>query len=201
MPVNPFELLGPTVAAAALAVRLTYSRPRAVRILAASAGAIAANLPVGSISFATFFLGIVGPVSAATLVLMAGYLYAAFVKPDYVASRSLLVCLLIIGVIFYPLTFGLSSLDPYELGYRGLAIPMLMLIVVVIGWAAHAIDIHCWIAVTALLYVIHAYDSANLWDYLIFPVDPIFAAAGLTIDLRRRRNKQDREPDRLRQQA
>ena len=189
MPVNPFELLGPTVAAAALAARLTYSRSRAVRVFAASAGAVAANVPVGSVSFTSFFLGIVGPVSAATLVLMAGYLYAAFAKPDYTPSRSFLACLVIIGAIFYPLTFGLSSFDPYELGYRGLAVPLLMLVVAVMGWAAHAIDVLCWIALTALLYVIGAYDSTNLWDYLIFPVDPILALAWLALELRRRGDK------------
>jgi hypothetical protein len=189
MPINPFEALGPTVLVASLAGNLVRRKSLGIRILASSAGAVVTNLPIGPATPATFFLGTVGPVSAATLVLAAGYLYAAITKQNYSASRALSVCLAITGAVFYPLTFGLSDFDPYDLGYRGFTVPLLMSAFVFVGWAARAVDIQCWIALAALLYIAGAYDSNNLWDYLIFPTDPILAAGALAIDLQRGRLK------------
>ncbi len=183
MPINPFEALGPTLLAAALAGHLVRSKSPGVRIFAAACGAVVANLPIGPATPVTFFLGTFGPVSAATLVVTAGYLYAAIMKRTFYPSRVLLLCLAITGAVFYPLTFGLSSFDPYDLGFRGLTVPALMLAFVVVGWTARAIDIQFWIALAALLYMVGAYDSNNLWDYLIFPTDPILAAGVLAVRL------------------
>ncbi len=189
MPINPFEVLGPTLLVAALAGNLVRSKAGSVRILASTCGAAVTNLPMGPATPATFFLGTVGPVSAATLVFAAGYLCAAIMKQQYRISRALLTCLIITGAVFYPLTFGLSNFDPYDLGYRGLTVPALMFAFVLVGWSARAIDIQLWIALAALLYMIGAYDSNNLWDYLIFPADPIWAAGALVIDLQRGRER------------
>jgi hypothetical protein len=95
--------------------------------------------------------------------------------------RALLVCLVVTGAVFYPLTFGLSDFDPYEHGYRGLMVPTLMLAFVLTGWIARSIAVPCWISLAALLYAFGAYDSNNMWDYLISPIDAIYAAGALVI--------------------
>lgn len=181
MPVNPFEALGPTVVVAAVAGNLVRSKAHGVRVAAAACGAIVTNLPIGPATPAVYFVGTVGPVSAASLVLAAGWLNAAIMRSPCRPSRAILVCLALTGAVFYPLTYGLTNFDPYEFGYSGLVVPVFMLGLVLIGWFARAADIQIWIALAALLYGIGAYDSTNLWDYLIFPVDPVVAAGILLV--------------------
>ena len=197
MPINPFEVLGPTLLVAALAGNLVRSKAPGVRVLASTCGAVVTNVRIGPATPATFFLGTFGPVSAATLVLASAYFCAAIMKRHYRPSPALLVCLAMTGAVFYPLTFGLSNFDPYHLGYRGLAVPALMFAFVVVGWIARAADIQLWIALAALLYMVGAYDSNNLWDYLIIPTDPVFAAVALAFGLQHRRDKSDGQQNQL----
>jgi len=76
---------------------------------------------------------------------------------------------------------GLTAFDPYNLGYRGLALPALMLVLVAIGWFVRVADIPCWVGLAALLFLLDAYGNRNLWDYLICPLDVVFATADLII--------------------
>jgi len=183
MPVNAPELAGPMLLAAVVAVTLTQRWHPGLCIASAIVVAVLAVVPFGPASAATFFLGTFGPLSAATLVMLGKNLYATVVdwEKQRWPSSALLVCLVAIGVAFYPLTFGLTSFDPYELGYRGFAVPAMMLVLVVIGWRTRVADILCWVALATLLYMFGAYDSRNLWDYLIVPFDPIYAVAALAL--------------------
>jgi hypothetical protein len=70
----------------------------------------------------------------------------------------------------------LTTFDPYDLGYRGGTVPGLMFAYLLIGWVARASDIPCWIGLSALLYLLDANGSSNLWDYLLFPLDAIVAS-------------------------
>jgi hypothetical protein len=185
MPVNSIELIGPILILAVIATALLrWPRPAVRLTIAACAGALA-FLPLGATTVGAFMLGVFGPVSAATIVLCAIYLHSAVTgsHESRLLSRTFLLCLVVTGVAFYPLTFGLSAFDPYDLGYRGLTVPTLMLGYLLVGWFAGAWDIACWIGLAALLYLIDANDSRNLWDYLLFPLDPIVAALVLGIPL------------------
>jgi hypothetical protein len=181
MPLNPFGLLGPMLLMAALAATLARSRGFSTRVAAAIGGAVLTVLPLGPTTPAAFFLGTFGPASAAALILLGGYLYARAMDLPFRQPRALLGCLVVTGAVFYPLTFGFSDFDPYEHGYRGLMVPALMLGFVLIGWIARSVAIPCWISLAALLYTLGAYDSNNVWDYLISPLDVIYAAGALAI--------------------
>jgi hypothetical protein len=183
VPVNPLEFAGPMLVVVALAVTLSRRWGYGLRIAGAVLAAALAAVPFGPASAATFFLGVFGPLSAATLAMLAKNLYGMIVSREEQRwpSSAMLVCLIAIGVAFYPLTFGLTDFDPYEFGYRGFAIPALMLVLVLIGWRTRAADILCWIALAALLYAFGAYDSRNSWDYLIVPFDLIYAAGALAV--------------------
>jgi hypothetical protein len=183
MSIKPLELLGPTLLMAAFVVAPVNSKRFGIRVSAAICGAAMTFLPAGSTTLGGFFLGTFGPISAATLVIVAGYLHAAIIGATYRTSYAMLVCLAVVGLVFYPLTFGLSDFDPYDLGYRGLTIPALMLAFVLVGWIAKSVDILCWILLAALLYALGSYDSNNLWDYLIFPTDSIYAVGAIVMAL------------------
>jgi len=188
VPVNALELVGPVLILATIAAAVIRPpRPVARLAVAACAGALA-FLPVGPATIGAFLLAVFGPVSAATIVLCAIYLRTAISGPGraQLPSRAFLLCLFVTGLVFYSLAFGLTTFDPYDLGYRGVTVPALMLVYLLIGWLARAPDIPCWIGLAALLYLIDASNSNNLWDYLLFPLDPVAAALMLGIPLARR---------------
>ena len=206
MPINPIELLGPALLLAAVAVTLVPSKRLLIRGFVAVCGGatifitVATKIGPMSIGPATvgeYFLGTFGPVSAASLVIVGGYLHKKIIGEKYQTSHALLLCLTAVGLVFYPLTFGLSNFDPYELGYRGFSIPGLMFAFVVIGWVTRSVDVLCWIALAALLYAFGAYDSNNLWDYLIFPLDPIYAIVVLAIGIKRAYRRSSEAQDQL----
>jgi hypothetical protein len=181
LPVNLVEAAGPMLLVAAVMASVAVRFDMRVRIGAAIAGAVLALVPFGSQSFTSLALGVLGPVSAATLVMLATSLRATLAGTRGGPTTVMLLLLVAVGAAFYPLTFGLTVFDPYEYGYRGLAVPALMLVIVAIGWWRRAPDVPCWIALAALLYIAGAYDSRNLWDYLIFPFDPFVALIVLAV--------------------
>jgi hypothetical protein len=71
-----------------------------------------------------------------------------------------------------------------------------MLGYLLIGWIARAPDIPCWIGLAALLYLLDANNSSNLWDYLLFPLDVIVAAVGLALAWHRGRHSSGNAPGR-----
>jgi hypothetical protein len=173
------ELIGPVLILAVMTTAFLARLPLpGYRPAIAACGGALAFLPVGSTTVGAFILAVVGPASAATIVLCLIYLQSALVGPHKpcLPTRAFLLCLVVTGVVFYPLTFGLTTFDPYDLGYRGGAVPGLMFAYLLIGWVARASDIPCWIGLSALLYLLDANGSSNLWDYLLFPLDPIVAS-------------------------
>jgi len=179
--VNALAIIGPVLIFASVASLLVPWPNRAGRMTIAIGGGLVAFLPVMRTTPGEFLLGLMGPASAATMVFLVLFLYAMTTRryDRLFPSRSFLICILVIGVIFYPLTMGLTAFDPYDLGYRGLALPALMLVLVAISWVTRVSDIPCWVGLAALLFLLDAYGSRNLWDYLICPLDVVFAAADL----------------------
>jgi len=180
---NALAIIGPVLIFASVASLLVPWLNRAGRMIIAICGGVIAFAPIMQTTPGEFLLGLMGPVSAATMVFLALFLYAMITRryDRLFPSRAFLVCILVIGVIFYPLTMGLTTFDPYDLGYRGLALPALMLVLVAIGWFVRVADIACWVGLAALLFLLDAHGSRNLWDYLICPLDVVFAAADLII--------------------
>lgn len=176
-------VISPVLIFAALASMLVPWPSRAGRIVIAICGGLIAFVPAFGTTPGQFLLGTMGPVSAATMVFIVVFLYALIARQydRLFPSRAFLICVLVIGIVFYPLTIGLTTFDPYDLGYRDLALPALMLLLVAIGWVARVPDIPCWVGLAALLFLLDAYGSRNLWDYLIYPVDVIFAVLDLVI--------------------
>jgi hypothetical protein len=173
------ELIGPVLILAVMTTAFLARLPLpGYRVAIAACGGALAFLPVGSTTVGAFILAVVGPASAATIVLCLIYLQSALVGPrkTCLPTRAFLLCLVVTGVVFYRLTFGLTTFDPYDLGYRGGAVPVLMFAYLLIGWVARASDIPCWIGLSALLYLLDADGSSNLWDYLLFPLDAIVAS-------------------------
>lgn len=203
MPVNILLLAGPSIlmaiAAAVLARRTGLSL--GARLALVIAAVLAGLVPLGQNSAAQWLLAVLGPTSAASLVLGASAL-SLLISPGrwrFAPSTTLLASVLGLGLLLFPATAGLTAFEPFEFGYRGWALPALMAVLVALGWFTRATDQCCWIALAAGMHVAQTYGSPNLWTYLIDPV-AMLAAAGWLMErwLRARRLQTRRrlvEPD------
>jgi hypothetical protein len=179
------QLIGPALTLASVAAATAaWSVRRSVFTAAIAAiTGIAALLPIRGTSVASFLLALLGPASAASLVIWAQVLLMAMTapRPRLPISTALAACVVVSGILLYPMTAGLGPIDPYDLGYRGIALPALMAIFVVTGWLAGGYDVSIWIGGAVVLYLFRINGSDNLWDYLIDPVTVLAAFVILNV--------------------
>lgn len=124
---------------------------------------------------------LINSLSAALIVLAGSILYGA-VRSN--GRGSVPTCFLIAVLVcelalFIFSGFDLTPTDPYSAGYRGLAIPLLMAALIVIGWLFDSAETPLWIGLAALLYILRVYDTPNLWDYLVDPLSGLVALVWL----------------------
>ena len=168
------DILGATLLVASLASAAASGcglrRPAIVAIALVAGGA--ALVPVMGMSAAGYLWAFPGPLSAATLLLLVRWLlWSLGVRGLPVRVSGLfLIAVVGCGLLLYPMAFRLTAFDAYDLGFRGGGVAALMIALVLTGWWIGAHDVAVWVAVAALLFLSGAYDSHNLWDYLVDPV-------------------------------
>src|SRR5690606_3638060 len=122
-PMNPDAL--PLVAAALLPATLTdillRRRPRAWRVAAVVAVLLALLVPFGERSGAFYLRGAIGDLSIGSLAMMAYWFLRAW-GPASLArfDRELVFMaapLVLLAIVFYPMSLGLTVTDPYAHGY------------------------------------------------------------------------------------
>lgn len=187
MSMNVLEHAVPAVALA-IGMRLALDHapwmPRTKSVIALIVAVLAlVPSPYGSLT--GIVLSLFGAPSAASIVLVA--LQAPRLWSGGAAARmpstTLLAGILVSGALLYPSAAGAFLFDVYALGYRGLAVAVLMAAYVAVGWATAARDVAWWIGGAGLLFLLHPYASHNAWDYLIDPFAVIAAAAILAARL------------------
>lgn len=163
--------------AAAMAGAVLPSRI-AVAIVALVVGALAL-VPVGRLSAVDFLYSFTGPLSAASLVLMAiGCAGVIWRDTDVAAMTGVAVLAAIVLVLAVPLyaavIAGLPA-DPYRWGFGGWVVPAILAVALALGYGFGAVSVAAWVVVAGALYFTGAYTSRNLIDYLVDPVAVIFA--------------------------
>ena len=78
----------------------------------------------------------------------------------------------------YPMTLGLSRVDPYELGYRPRALLALVAALVILWWWRRR-GAAVVLAAGVGAFNFRVLESVNLWDYLLDPVLVVVAWAVL----------------------
>ncbi len=152
-------------------------------------------IPLPRTSLVVFLRGVVGDIAIPTFLLcglvVLGCLLAAsnkdspsskkpstffFVPND--SLRGFFVLVVIVGLIFYPMTMGFSLMDPYAWGYTPHVMLLgclgLILILEFMGQRFPA----TLILVSVAGYAAGLMESSNLWDYLM---DPILFGIGLAM--------------------
>jgi hypothetical protein len=167
---------------AASAARLGSLGPR-IRIAAALAAAVLLFVPLGDLSIAACVRGVTGDPSAATLALAATALLSWLTGRRLLEPREphALLWLVAAGALFlYPFALGWTPFDPYALGYGSIAMVTALLVVALAAWRAGLRLVVIAVLAGSLAYLAGAYESRNLWDYLIDPLAALYAVARLS---------------------
>lgn len=151
------------------------------RLLLLAALAAVSMIPFGGMRLLGYARGIAGDLSITSVLLLASAVAAPRLL-DRDEVRALGAFVLGGALLLYPMALGLSSFDPYALGYPARVRAML---VALAAFALIAWWRRCFLVLLAVVFAIGAYrlgflESDNLWDYLI---DPWLVAgfAGFTI--------------------
>ena len=88
---------------------------------------------------------------------------------------ALFACTTAAGLFLYPLTLGAGTWDPYELGYRPLALLAVLIVLAVVG-RLRGYRAAAFVPIIILAWWAGLLESTNLWDYLL---DPLVAIYGL----------------------
>lgn len=181
-------LLSLAVLAAALRLRRFTVGARAAVMLAAG---VALSVPIGELPLAAYVRSATGDLSVSTLVLAGAACIAQLTGRPLIGQRDMraLCWLLAVAAVFlYPLALGLTPFDPYALGYASVGLVTALLLVTLAAWGARLDLIVLVVIAAALAYLGGAYESRNLWDYLIDPLVSVYALVRVLAGLRVRRS-------------
>jgi hypothetical protein len=179
-------LLGFALVAAALRLRRFSVGARVAAMLVAG---VALFLPFGELPLAAYVRGVTGDLSVSTLVLAGAACFAELTGRRLIGRRDLraLAWLVAVAAVFlYPFALGLTPFDPYALGYGSVELVTVLLLVTLAAWRARLNAIVLIVIAAALAYLGGAYESRNLWDYLIDPLVSAYALIRLLARGRRR---------------
>ena len=185
MPANAiFGLLGCGPLSLAAAATLIWLRrlPVRARYAVMLAAALAVFVPIGDLSVAAYVRGVTGDLSMATLVLAGAACLAQLTGRELIAHRdkqALCWLLALAAAFLYPFALGWTRYDPYALGYGSIEFVTALLLVTLAAWWARLNLILLVVVVAGLAFLGGAYESRNLWDYLIDPLVALYAMVRL----------------------
>ena len=172
-------LLGFALVAAALRLR-RFSV--GVRVAAALVAGIALFVPLGDLPLAAYVRGVTGDPSISTLVLVGTACIAQLTGRRLIGQRDLRALMGLVAaaaVFLYPLALGLTPFDPYALGYGSAGLVTALLLVTLAAWRARLNAVVLIVIAAVVAYLGGAYESRNLWDYLIDPMVSAYALVRL----------------------
>ena len=89
--------------------------------------------------------------------------------------RALFGAVAVAALLLYPFALGFTPFDPYALGYGSIVYVTALLLATLGAWRAGLNLPVLVVVIAAAAYLAGAYESRNLWDYL---VDPLAAWTG-----------------------
>jgi hypothetical protein len=177
------------IAAFGIFVGAVFSRARAFRAIAAAILVGLSLLPFGSVNGLTFVYTVVGPMSLATIVGCPVYIGSTLELTPAPPRYSVLLAaslVAILGLVLYPASIGLFPWDPYRLGYHGIWLPAVLIVIAAVAAVTSSALVPLWIAVSAAAWQLSLFASSNLWDYVIDPMVWIASLVVLAVAAMRR---------------
>jgi hypothetical protein len=135
-------------------------------------------VPLAGSTAAQWLRSVLGDLSVLALLVFADILGRRLWNKALLAPATrtaLLLSVAVVGVVFYPMALGVSSVDPYRLGFAPMAMVAVLCLASLLAWlrGAHALGVI--ILLPLLAYNLHLLESDNLWNYLLDPVLVIYA--------------------------
>jgi hypothetical protein len=143
------------------------------------AALVAALVPFGALPAAGYLRGIVGDLSVTTVLLLLHGLLRPVLGWAAIDARSRFALQVLVaagGLVLYPLALGLGPFDPYRLGYANPWFLGGLLALAAAAVLRRLTLVAVCLSLAVLAWAVGAYESRNLWDYLL---DPLIAAWGL----------------------
>ena len=156
--------------------------PVRVRCAVMLTAAFAVFVPVGGFWVVAYLRGVTGDLSVTTLVLAGAACIAQLTGRTLIGERERrAVCwlLAVAAAFLYPFALGWTPFDPYSPGYGSIVFLTALLCVTLAAWWARLDLIVLIVVAAALAYLAGAYESRNLWDYLIDPLVSVYALVRL----------------------
>jgi len=135
-------------------------------------------IPMRGLSLFQYPWSVIGDLSLTSktyLAIWSLYRLGGPVVTDVKEVRKVMLAVTVVGLVFYPLTLGLSPFDPYAAGYS----PSILIIVnvVLVAYAMRKSNFALTIAMLLALwaYLLGLMESDNLFDYLLDPLLFLYA--------------------------
>ena len=135
-------------------------------------------LPLAGSTAAQWLRSVLGDLSVLTLLVFADILGRRLWNKTLLAPATrtaLLLSVAVVGVVFYPMALGVSSVDPYRLGFAPMVMVAVLCLASLVAWLRGARGLGVVILLPLLAYNLHLLESDNLWSYLLDPLLLIYA--------------------------
>ena len=151
-----------------------------------------AFLPIKGVTLAGYLWSLIGHVSITTLVLVFLTCISRIADRALYKQSSFLALMVVVatgGVFLYPLALGLTSFDPYSLGYHSRVFAALLFCVALAAWYFGFYLVQFCVIFAVSGFLLGIYESRNMWDYLIDPLIVTYALFWLLVTIIRRKRK------------
>lgn len=135
-------------------------------------------VPVGGLPLVAYVRGATGDLSMPTLALAGGAVFFRLTGRTVIEpreARALLWAVAAAALFLYPFALGWTPFDPYAQGYASLPFVTVLLAATLAAWRAGLKLLVLVVLAGGLAYLAGAYESRNLWDYLIDPLAAMYA--------------------------
>ena len=171
---------------ASLIAALVLQLPRVKRLpkrylaMLTAAVLIVSLIPCNGLPPAGYVRGMVGDLSITAMVLLWVALLQPYRAATELKQRDRLLMLVAATALFlYPMTLGMSLVDPYRLGYGDAKFVAVVLVIAGAAWLLRHSLIALCLALATLAWSLGWYESTNLWDYLLDPLVAVYALGAL----------------------
>lgn len=151
------------------AQRLSCRRQRAAVMLLVFVLAVL-PFPWGA---ASWLISVTGPFSVGSLLLaLAAIAHRLRGSPLLAAAALRPACwaLVLVALLFYPLSLGVSSLDPYAWGYGDFRFSTALLLLGMLAWVWRAWLVCAVLVAAQFAFAARLLEADNLWNYLFDPM-------------------------------
>ncbi|MGR6873161.1 hypothetical protein ACU6U9_12815 [Pseudomonas sp. HK3] len=132
-----------------------------------------------------FVRGYVSDLSMATITICVLYLWNVVRPESKKVQVSLNWFVLMIAILLYPMSMGMTQFDPFTMGYPSNYLYTYLLIGIsvtgLLAWSFGFQHIAVVITLAVLANGFQVYESQNLWVYLVDPIAVIICSASLCI--------------------